>query len=68
MGFRQFLLRGIDLVRGEWSLVTMAWNVKQPTSLELGGLNTLWPECKTTQKSHAKVGFPRGRRSGISAV
>jgi len=29
MGFRQFLLRGIDKVRGEWSLVTMAWNVKR---------------------------------------
>ena len=29
MGFRQFLLRGIDMVRGEWSLVTMAWNVKR---------------------------------------
>jgi hypothetical protein len=24
LGFRQFLLRGIDKVRGEWSLVTMA--------------------------------------------
>jgi transposase len=29
MGFRQFLLRGIDKVRGEWSLVTMAWNLKR---------------------------------------
>ena len=29
MGFRQFLLRGIDKVRGEWSLVTMAWNMKR---------------------------------------
>ena len=29
MGFRQSLLRGIDKVRGEWSLVTMAWNVKR---------------------------------------
>ena len=29
LGFRQFLLRGIDRVRGEWSLVTMAWNVKR---------------------------------------
>ena len=28
-GFRQFLLRGIDRVRGEWSLVTMAWNIKR---------------------------------------
>ena len=29
LGFRQFLLRGIDQVRGEWSLVTMAWNLKR---------------------------------------
>jgi Transposase domain (DUF772)/Transposase DDE domain len=29
MGFRQFLLRGIEGVRGEWSLVTMAWNLKR---------------------------------------
>jgi transposase len=29
MGFRQFLLRGLDKVRGEWSLVTMAWNIKR---------------------------------------
>ena len=29
MGFRQFLLRGLDSVQGEWSLVTMAWNIKR---------------------------------------
>ena len=29
LGFRRFLLRGIDRVRGEWSLVTMAWNIKR---------------------------------------
>ena len=29
LGFRQFLLRGLDQVRGEWSLVTMAWNMKR---------------------------------------
>jgi hypothetical protein len=29
MGFRQFLLRGLDNVRGEWSLVTTAWNIKR---------------------------------------
>jgi transposase len=33
MGFRQFLLRGIDQVRGEWSLVTMAWNLKRMFTL-----------------------------------
>jgi transposase len=29
LGFRQFSLRGLDKVRGEWSLVTMAWNIKR---------------------------------------
>lgn len=29
MGFRQFLLRGLDAVRGEWNLVTIAWNIKK---------------------------------------
>jgi len=29
MGFRQFLLRGLEKVRGDWSLVTMAWNMKR---------------------------------------
>jgi hypothetical protein len=29
LGFRQFLRRGLDKVRGEWSLVTMAWNMKR---------------------------------------
>ena len=29
LGFRQFLLRGLNKVRGEWSLVTMAWNLKR---------------------------------------
>jgi hypothetical protein len=29
LGFRQFSLRGLEKVRGEWSLVNMAWNVKR---------------------------------------
>jgi transposase len=29
LGFRQFSLRGLDKVRGEWSLVTTAWNLKR---------------------------------------
>jgi hypothetical protein len=36
MGFRQFLLRGLDKVRGEWSLVTMAWNFKRMFVLSRG--------------------------------
>jgi hypothetical protein len=33
LGFRQFLLRGLDKVRGEWSLVTTAWNIKRMFAL-----------------------------------
>jgi len=29
MGFRQFLLRGLDAVSGEWDLVSIAWNIKR---------------------------------------
>jgi hypothetical protein len=29
IGYRQFSLRGLDKARGEWSLVTMAWNIKR---------------------------------------
>jgi transposase len=35
LGFRQFLLRGLDAVRGEWRLVTMAWNLKRMFALDL---------------------------------
>lgn len=34
LGFRQFLLRGIGKVRLEWSLVTLAYNVKRLHRLE----------------------------------
>lgn len=29
MGFRQFLLRGVERVRHEWTLVCLAWNLKR---------------------------------------
>jgi hypothetical protein len=29
MGFRQFLLRGLELVAGEWNLVCVAYNIKR---------------------------------------
>lgn len=29
MGFRQFLLRGVQAVEGEWDLVSIAWNLKR---------------------------------------
>jgi transposase len=33
LGFRQFSMRGLEKVRGEWSLVTMAWNMKRMFNL-----------------------------------
>ena len=32
-GFRQFLLRGLDAVKGEWSLVCIGWNLKRMHAL-----------------------------------
>ena len=33
MGFRQFLLRGLHAVQGEWALVCIAWNLKRMHTL-----------------------------------
>lgn len=33
MGFRQFLLRGFENVKGEWNLVTMSWNIRRMFAL-----------------------------------
>ena len=35
MGFRQFSLRGLTRVQGEWSLVCLAWNVRRMAVLRL---------------------------------
>jgi len=37
MGFRQFLLRGLEKVSGEWSLVSLAYNVKRLWNLQTAG-------------------------------
>jgi hypothetical protein len=34
MGWRQMSMRGLQNARGEWSLVTVAWNIKR--------LHVLW--------------------------
>lgn len=34
MGFRQFLLRGLGSVKGEWDLVTMSWNIRRMFALQ----------------------------------
>jgi len=33
LGFRQFSLRGLENVKGEFTLVAMAWNLKRPWSV-----------------------------------
>jgi len=33
LGFRQFFLRGVEAVSGEWTLVSMAWNMKRMFAL-----------------------------------
>jgi len=33
MGFRQFLLRGLEHVRSEWTLLCLAWNLKRMAAL-----------------------------------
>ena len=35
LGFRQFLLRSLESACGEWSMVTMAWNLKRMFALSL---------------------------------
>ena len=37
LGFRQFSMRGLDRARGEWSLVTSAWNIKRMFTLKYAG-------------------------------
>jgi transposase len=34
LGFRQFSLRGLKNVKGEWNLVTMSWNIKRMFALQ----------------------------------
>jgi transposase len=36
MGFRQFLLRGLNNAKGEWNLVTMSWNIRRMFALSPG--------------------------------
>lgn len=36
MGFRQFSMRGLEHVTGEWTLVSIAWNLKRLNVLRMG--------------------------------
>jgi transposase len=45
LGFRQFSLRGLDKGRGEWSLVTLAWNIKRMFALKPAAKPLVAPSC-----------------------
>jgi Transposase DDE domain len=53
LGFRQFSLRGLDKVRVEWSLVTMAWNLKRIVRprLSLTGRQASQPAWQAFEKT-----------------
>ncbi len=67
MGWRQMSMRGLDKARGEWSLVTMAWNIKRlhvlraaeregpmsPTILETQPCNEPRAICKALRRLDA---------------
>ena len=36
LGFRQFLLRGLENVSGEWNWVALAWNLKRMFNMKNG--------------------------------
>jgi Transposase DDE domain len=56
LGFRQCLLRGLDQVRTECSLVTMSWNIYQ-ADVRPGDGETE-PNCQCLRASHALSGCP----------
>lgn len=42
MGFRQFMVRGLERVSGEWTLVTMAYNIRRLFQLKNGRKKTIF--------------------------
>jgi Transposase DDE domain len=66
IGFRQFMLRGLNKVRGEWSLLTMAWNMKRMFALAGGELSRIVPfAIRFGVFAHGKprVGIARAKSS-----
>ena len=62
MGFRQFSLRGLEAVRGEWSLVTMSWNIKRMFVLAAAEKAERRTDAAHQQVGGAKIGVEMHRR------
>ena len=57
MGFRQFSLRGLDKVTGEWNLVTLAWNIKRMFTLQYARSHDLSTSRSVVSDSWWKLVF-----------
>lgn len=67
LGFRQFHLRGLEGVSGEWTLVTMAWNLKRLFNLKSATGKTATAACVKTPGRRRKPAISRYSRviSGV---
>jgi len=69
LGFRQFHLRGLDAASGEWTLVTMAWNLKRLFNLTSARARTAAAACLKTSGIRPKrailaARMPKNSKSG----
>ena len=69
LGFRQFHLRGLDAASGEWTLVTMAWNLKRLFNLMSAAARTsaaasLKTSGMNPKRSISAARWPRNSRNG----
>ena len=73
LGFRQFHLRGLDAASGEWTLVTMAWNLKRLFNLKSAAARTADAACLKTSDTSPKrsipaVSTPKNSRNGLRQI
>ena len=69
LSFRQFHLRGLDGASGEWTLVTIAWNLKRLFNLRSAAARTAAAAClkasdKRQKRSISAVGRPKNSKNG----
>jgi hypothetical protein len=62
LGFRQFHLRGLGAASGEWTLVTMAWNLKRLFNLRSAAARTAAAACLKTSNKRSKRAIPAAGR------
>ena len=69
LGFRQFHLRGLHSASGEWTLVTIAWNLKPLFNLRCAAARTAAAAClKASDTSPKHSILPAGRSKNSSKL